>query len=184
MSGQRFLAVKTSCPFAYNEKNRPKYSELCYVIADLCENLLLNKNITNFITGGAQGVDQLAFWAVEHLKQKYPDKNIQNILCIPFENFHSKWSKTGLFSQNEFNKILKHADQVKIISPTNEIKAYQKRNEYMVNHSCTVIAVAKWLTPDQPLPSPGGTSNTMQYAKSRNKPIIWLHPITHEIRHV
>ena len=39
--------------------------------------------IKNYITGGAQGFDQLAFWAVNSLKKEY---DIQNIVYIPFRD--------------------------------------------------------------------------------------------------
>ena len=68
-----------------------------------------------FITGGAQGFDQLAFWAVNKLKQKgYP---VKNIVYIPFLKQELKWLEKGLFSQSEYRLMLKMADEIKICSP-------------------------------------------------------------------
>lgn len=49
--------------------------------------------IKNYITGGAQGFDQLAFWAVNSLKKEY---DIQNIVYIPFQGQEHLWKKAFL----------------------------------------------------------------------------------------
>lgn len=41
-------------------------------------------NMSTFITGGAQGFDQLAFWAVNALKRDM-GLNIRNIIYVPFK---------------------------------------------------------------------------------------------------
>lgn len=55
--------------------------------------------IKNYITGGAQGFDQLAFWAVNSLKKEY---DIQNIVYIPFQGQERLWKKTGMFGQKDY----------------------------------------------------------------------------------
>lgn len=43
----------------------------------------ISQGYTRFITGGAQGIDQLAFWAVEGLKKA--GYEVQNIVYVPYE---------------------------------------------------------------------------------------------------
>ena len=43
---------------------------------------LIRQGYTCFITGGAQGIDQLAFWAVEGLKKE--GYMVQNIVYVPY----------------------------------------------------------------------------------------------------
>lgn len=62
-------------------------------------------NCKVFISGGAQGFDQLAFKAVNNLKQKYPD--IKNIVYIPFTGYDKQWNEYGLFTAKEFENELK-----------------------------------------------------------------------------
>ena len=50
-----------------------------------------------FISGGVQGLDQMAFWVVYSVKKEHPD--IQNILYIPHKKQADAWSETGLFSK-------------------------------------------------------------------------------------
>ena len=53
------------------------------------------KGVRNFISGGAQGFDQLAFWVVEDLKKNHPD--VKNIVYVPFQGQESRW-KPAFFS--------------------------------------------------------------------------------------
>lgn len=63
-----------------------KHENYCCFLNSLEEHLqkYLDAGFTKFITGGAQGADQLAFWAVHRLKLHNPSIPIQNIAYIPF----------------------------------------------------------------------------------------------------
>lgn len=65
----------------YDEENRPKYNQIVGQIKDEILNLYDNYGVRTFISGGAQGFDQLAFWAVHAVKQTHPD--IRNLVYIP-----------------------------------------------------------------------------------------------------
>lgn len=86
-----------------------KYTELKTQLVELVENLA-NQDYDTFITGGAQGIDQLVFWAVNEVKKTRP--NITNWVISPFPGHESRWAKYGLFSQDEYQKMLKAADKV------------------------------------------------------------------------
>ena len=55
--------------------------------------------------------------------------------------------------------ILQGADYTTTVSDHCFRACYQRRNEFMVNHSSLVIAVWNW--------APSGTQNTIDYAKKR-----------------
>lgn len=163
----------------YNMKN-PTMLQLKERLLALLEDLIVNKNVSRFISGGALGFDQASFWCVHILKKKYP--HIQNIVAIPFQYQDNVWTP----EQKEwYRKMLAVADEIVDVSrlpsydsneyPTLPYEEYsnkkmQKRNEYMVDHSCIVIACYDGTS--------GGTGNCVRYAKSAegNPTIIQLNP--------
>lgn len=136
--------------------------------------LYQEKNIYRYISGGAQGFDQIAFEAVEKLKQQYPD--VQNIVYIPFQKQDARWSAKGVFSKEKYAQMLSLADEIKVCSPLNvdtatfpEItKALMHRNACMCNDSSICIgqyADSSWQY------SRGGTANCLRYAARQNMTI-------------
>ena len=104
-----------------------------------------------FITGMARGVD---IWAAEIIikkRKKHPELKL--ICALPYEGFEQSWSTDW---QKRYRTILEQADLVKAISPGYSKACFQKRNEWMVDHSTRVIAV--WNG------EPSGTKNTIDYA--------------------
>lgn len=114
-----------------------------------------NSGYTTFITGMAQGVD---IWAGEIVKT-IPGARL--IAAVPFPGFEARWSWTW---KHKYNRLLKQADAVKYTGFGYSKAAYQIRNEWMVDHSDLVIAVFNG--------QPGGTLNTINYAKQQNKKIL------------
>lgn len=154
--------------------NNKKYQELATKIANKCEELILEKNIKYFITGGALGADTVSFFAIEFLKKKYP--NIKNIVAIPFKNVFIKWQPTDI---DRFNRMLSLADgviEVDLLPKYNvpfirkgdyHISKMNNKNDFMVDSSDYLLAVfdGKYR---------GSTYNTMSYAKYNNKEIITI----------
>lgn len=67
--------------------NNNKYNDLVDKVTEICETFHQN-GYRNFISGGAQGFDQLAFWAVLRLKKIHPDvKNIVYVRSTASESF-------------------------------------------------------------------------------------------------
>lgn len=132
---------------------------------------------TTFITGGAQGFDQMAFWAIDIIiAQKLTQHNVKNIVYVPFRGQNRAWLTKGLFSQEEYNNMIGQATYVKYIHDelTDKhqiIKALYQRNHEMVDAADIVIALYPtddWQT------SKGGTAECMRYARSKNKKIVQL----------
>ena len=112
-----------------------------------------------FISGMAMGVD---IWAAQIVLEKKDVLPGLHLICaLPFPGFGDRWS---LQWSDVYHEIIRHADLVKSISPSFSYASYQKRNEWMVDHSNRVIAVFNG--------SAGGTKNTMEYAQRNNVPCI------------
>ena len=158
--------------------NINKYTDFVDQLVIALEDYTLDHNITNFITGGAQGFDQLAYWAVNILKRKRPYLKIQNIVCIPFKGQESKWADTGLFSKTDYNNMLSCADRIiicnkEITDKSNYsliVKALMERNELMVDSSSRVITLCSEHE-NKTNNISGGTGACVNYAKSQSKPI-------------
>lgn len=139
-------------------------------VADLAEILCLfyNNGVSRFISGGAQGFDQLAFWAVHRLKTRKGCADAENILYLPFRGQERRWAETGCFSQKEYRQMLSLADSVRIISGNNSIRALFDRNHAMVNDSGILLGLYpddSWRT------AKGGTAECLRYAVSCKRPV-------------
>lgn len=152
------------------------YTEFVSELMNVLKIYITKYNIKNFITGGAQGFDQLVFWAVHHLQHKHPEYKIQNIVFVPFTGQESKWSDKGLFSKTDYNNMLSVADRIVICnrevtshSDFNTIReTLMNRNKQMVDSSIRVMALcneAEACTNN----ITGGTGNCVRYALSEYK---------------
>lgn len=144
-----------------------------------------NIKITNdeselhFITGGAIGVDQMAFYICNKLKEKHKSDEITRTteLAIPFLHQDIKWFGND---RNRYNEQKLQADIVTYVDKLDDykIKGYQEdvyypakmqqRNKYMVDNCDLLIAV--WDG------SKVGTANCVNYAKKLGKKIIIINP--------
>ena len=116
---------------------------------------------TTFITGMAYGTDIWAGNIVVRLKDRFPDLKL--IAAIPFPDFSGGWSEEW---KEKYKRLIEKADMVKIIANDYSPAVYQRRNEWMVDHSSKVIAVYDGKV--------GGTRNTINYARKENVNIVTL----------
>lgn len=107
-----------------------------------------------FITGMAYGVDIWAGEIIVRLRQEIPDLHL--IAAIPYPGFEGRWSSDWKMA---YSDLLAKADLVRYICPSYDLGAYQRRNEWMVDHSAYVIAVFSG--------EKSGTKNTIDYAQRR-----------------
>lgn len=136
---------------------------------------LNQQGYSKFISGGAQGFDQLAFWAVNRLRMKYA-RQVDNVVYVPFKGQENRWAKTGNFSQEDYQKMLRFATETICLSEHLEdygeiVKAMHNRNHKMINDCDLVVAL---YPSDDFMKSKGGTAEAMRYAKSVGKPIFQI----------
>ena len=153
--------------------DRAAYKPFTNQLADILFENYYKNGYRRFITGGAQGFDQLAFWAVEKMKRTYKIDDVENVLYIPFAGQDRIWKENGTFSQEDYRKIRQFADREVILIPHAMTKgeivaALMGRNREMVNASDRVLALCN---SDNWQNDKGGTAACMQYAQSRKVPI-------------
>lgn len=119
----------------------------------------ISDGYVTFISGMARGIDMWSAEIVLNLKKKNPDLHL--ICALPHRDFESRW---GLEEQRKYREILEQADLVRYINENYFRACYQRRNEWMVNHSNRVIAAFNGEL--------GGTKNTIDYAKKIGLQII------------
>lgn len=169
--------------------HRPNKLGNCYSLTDrhskyissklkpVLEELIKNDGIERFVSGGAIGFDQIAFWTVQGLKNT-AHSNIKNIVAVPFKNQAIKW--TDRETQHWYKKMIDVADEVIYVDELSDYKVegvplgdyhvakMQKRNEYMVDKSRIIIST--WDG------TKGGTGNCCRYVRKVGKTLYNLKP--------
>ena len=111
-----------------------------------------------FISGMARGVD---LWAVEIVLDLRANGAAIRLICAsPYRGFEVRWSQDW---QERYRRVMEQANLVRFICPSYSWDCFQRRNEWMIDHSARVIAVYNG--------GPGGTRNTVEYARGREVPV-------------
>ena len=148
------------CCFTGHRPNKLNYSEseIKPFLEKAIDNAIADGYVT-FITGMEKGTD---IWAAEIVLEKKKQNDALHLICaVPHPDFEKR---CGFFEERRYNHILKNADYVTTISDHYYKACYQKRNEWMVNHSSLVIAVWNGTA--------SGTKNTVVYAKHSNVNVV------------
>ncbi len=119
--------------------------------------------ITCFYSGMAMGFDLMAAETVLSLKGRYPD--IRLIAVVPFRRQSCRWPS---MEKERYQNIISRADQVIILSEHYFHGCLLRRNDFMLEHSCGVIAFYD----GKPY---GGTFYTYREARKRCIDIINLY---------
>lgn len=148
------------CCFTGHRPNKLDYSEgeIKPLLEIAIDNAISDGYVT-FITGMAEGVD---IWAAEIVLEKKKHNTALHLICaIPHPGFENKRSE---YEKGRYIHILQGADYTTTTSDRYFRACYQRRNEFMVEHSSLVIAVWNGL--------PSGTKNTVDYAKHNGVSVI------------
>ena len=113
----------------------------------------------------ASTMDTYAARIVLRLKNEQPALNIMLEAAIPCPNQDQLWSAE---QKKEYARLLLQCDKHTLVSEKYSAFCFQKRNVYMVDKSSLVIAVTDGRS--------GGTMNTVNYARSKQIPVIVLAP--------
>lgn len=175
LSGKRL----TACFTGPRPKNLHGYGskEPYKPIVDFTESIcrqVADAGVARFISGGAQGFDQLAFWAVDRMRKDRPE--IENAVYVPFPKQPSRWMETELFGQRQYRLMLRLATECRVLADDpvetyESVRLLHARNHAMVADSDFVIA----LLADRSLDwrnSKGGTAECVRHARKCNKPVL------------
>ena len=114
-----------------------------------------------FISGMARGVN---LWAAEVVLALRDGGAAVRLICAsPYRGFESRWSREW---QERYRRVMVQADLVRFICPGYSEDCFQRRNQWMVDHSARLIAVYNG--------QPSGTRNTIEYARRCGVPVILL----------
>ncbi|MBQ3425572.1 MAG: DUF1273 family protein [Clostridia bacterium] len=129
--------------------------------------LIENRDITDFIAGGALGYDTLAEMLILRLRGQYPQIKLH--LYLPCHNQTAKWNKAD---KALWQRIITNADSIRYITEGNYITGcMQLRNKAMVNDAQYGIV---YLTHRR-----SGTYNTVELARSQGRVLALLPRAKH-----
>ncbi|WP_028236250.1 SLOG family protein [Pseudobutyrivibrio sp. MD2005] len=118
---------------------------------------------TDFISGMQRGVDLWAAEIVLKVRSEMKNKGIRLFSAVAFRGMENRWEKEW---HKRYHAVLKAANGVTFVCDRPGRSAFFKRNEWMVDHSKRLIAVYTG--------APGGTKETIQYAKQHRKDIVLI----------
>ena len=150
---------KYRCAFTGHRPEKVIGSE-AKIIVELRKEILkaIDDGHTVFLTGMSRGVDLWAADIVIELRRY--NKDLKLMCVIPFEGMEERWTVDW---KKHYNLVRKQADWVQVLSDRYYPDVYQKRNQWLVNHSSRLIAVFNG--------EPSGTGNTIQYAHEQGIPV-------------
>ena len=127
---------------------------------------LAENGVTDFYSGGADGVDCWASLIVLELRKKNPALKLH--LILPHEGQADRWSEPA---QARYHWILEQADSVEYVSQEYYEGCMLDRNHRLVEAAEVLLAVYNG-------EQRGGTAATVRYARKMGRQIVILDPIS------
>lgn len=170
---------RTSCAFTGHRPHKFPWKDneddpRCITLKEtLTEQItaLVEAGVTDYYSGGADGVDCWASLIVLTLREKNPDLKLHCVL--PHKGQANKWSDSA---RDRYNSILKQADSVEYVSRDYYDGCMMDRNHRLVKSADLLLAVYNGVRRS-------GTGATVNYAKKMGREIIVIDPITQHITH-
>ena len=132
---------------------------------------LARAGVTEYFTGGADGVDCWAAEIVLTMREKNPALKLRCVL--PHEGQADRWSDSA---QERYHSILERADSVDYVSRQYYDGCMIDRNHRLVESAGLLLAVFNGVRRS-------GTGATVNYARKMGKEIIVIDPITRQVTH-
>ena len=130
---------------------------------------LAGAGVTEYFTGGADGVDCWAAEIVLTMRVKNPALKLHCLL--PHEGQADRWSDSA---QERYHSILERADSVDYVSRQYYDGCMIDRNHRLVESAGLLLAVFNGVRRS-------GTGATVNYARKMGKEIIVIDPITRQV---
>jgi len=124
---------KTCCFTGHRNLPQDKIEKIVLNLNREIENLIA-QGVTDFISGGALGFDQVAASLI--IAKKEMGKKIRIIFALPCKNQDELWTDA---QKRLYHGILAEADEVIYVSEEYTNGCMKKRNHYMVDHSAYCI---------------------------------------------
>ena len=130
---------------------------------------LAGAGVTEYFTGGADGVDCWAAEIVLTMREKNPALKLRCVL--PHEGQADRWSDSA---QERYHSILERVDSVDYVSRQYYDGCMIDRNHRLVESAGLLLAVFNGVRRS-------GTGATVNYARKMGKEIIVIDPITWQV---
>ena len=151
-----YFDIKTTCCFTGHRVLKNDYD--LYRLEEVL-NEVISKGYVTFLVGMAKGFDMKCFETLLSLN----NKNIEIIACVPCKNQDQGYSKEDKI---RYQNLLKKASKVIYLGEEYVNGCMQIRNRFMVDNSSLLIA---YMYAER-----GGTLYTVNYAKKKEKDIIFI----------
>lgn len=120
---------------------------------------LINQGVTNFISGGALGFDQVAASLI--ITKKEMGRDIRLIFALPCRNQDERWSEA---QKRLYHDLLDEADEIVYVSEDYCDGCMAKRNRYMVDRSAYCLCALLY--------ERSGTGQTVKYARQKGVKVV------------
>lgn len=120
---------------------------------------LIAAGVTDFISGGALGFDQIA--AALIISKRQMGHNIRLTFALPCADQDKYWSEKA---RTLYRDLLNEADEVVCLSPAYHASCMKERNRYMIDHCAYCVCAL--------LESSGGTYQTIRYARRNGVTVV------------
>ena len=151
-----YFNVKKTCCFTGHRVLKKDFDE--YKLKEVIDDVI-KKGYDTFLIGMAKGFDLKCFETL----LSYNSKKIEIIACVPCENQSQGYTKE---EKEKYNYFLKKANKIITLNEEYFNGCMQVRNRFMVDNSSLVIA---YMYAER-----GGTKYTVNYAKKKEKEIIYI----------
>ncbi|MEG2574815.1 MAG: SLOG family protein, partial [Christensenella sp.] len=141
---------KTCCFTGHRKLPQDKIEQILIRLNQEVDNLI-SQGVTDFISGGAIGFDQIAASLI--VAKKEMGNDIRLIFALPCRNQDMLWSTE---QKRLYRGLLDEADEIIYVSEEYTNDCMKKRNQYMVDRSTYCICTLIYET--------GGTAQTVRYA--------------------
>lgn len=148
----------TCCFTGHRKLPQNKIEKIILNLNREIENLIAH-GVTDFISGGALGFDQIAASMI--ITKKEMGCKIRLIFALPCKNQDEFWSDE---QKRLYHNIIAEADEVIYVSEEYSNGCMKKRNRYMVDQSAYCICAL--------LRPMSGTNQTVRYARQKGLYVI------------
>ena len=136
------------------------------LLLSVIEQMITDRNITDYYAGGAYGFDAIAALSVLRLKEKYPEVRLHLILPCPFDEQSAKWNEA---QKTEYLHIFGLVDSVVQVSDCYYNGCMKVRNARLVELASD-YCICYW----NPNNFRSGTGQTVRMAQKKGIEVINL----------
>lgn len=156
---------KSAC-FTGHRTIKTDMNSFSALLLSVIEQMITDRNITDYYAGGAYGFDAMVSLSVLRIKEKYPQVRLHLILPCSNEEQTEGWNTKR---KAEFDKILGLADSVEYVSKHKNMTCMKERNARLVELASD-YCICYWNLKD----FRSGTGQTVRMAQKKGIEVINL----------